>query len=195
MVSAPPMSTQHWQSTTNTFLIDPAVTPMAVHKTLLLIAVHQQHMLVLIKQSTLQYCLLKCQSAQSPYRPETWREVCPSEDEEDRQEAMDQLSSYLVQMQLHCCQACMVACSPPQHALFAHHLLVQTQSCLHAAFAYAILRHPSLQQRIHVLQCAALTTLMADLGSSSCCMCRTWWRLTCSEILQLALRTSSVQQM
>ena len=186
------MSTQYWQSTTNTFLIDPAVTPMAVHKTLLLMAVHQQHTLVLILQSTLQYCLFKCQSAQSSYRPETWREVCPSEDEEDRQEAMDQLSSYLVQM--HSCQACMVACSTPQHALFAHHL-VQTQSCLHAAFAYAILRHQSLQQRIHVLQCAALTTLMADLGSSFCCICRMWWRLTCSETLQLALRTSSVQQM
>ena len=29
-------------------------------------------------------------------RPETWRDICPSEAEEDRQDALDQLSSYLV---------------------------------------------------------------------------------------------------
>ncbi|DBA81853.1 hypothetical protein WJX77_011322 [Trebouxia sp. C0004] len=34
-------------------------------------------------------------------RPETWREICPSEAEEDRQEAMDQLSSYLDIVETH----------------------------------------------------------------------------------------------
>ncbi len=99
----------------HTYHINACMTPAVCHElriafVVCIITIHQLIFCLFPKFT----CLL------SPCRPETWREICPSEAEEDRQETMDQLSSYLVCLYSLC--TCLEV--TPKHMCISHYQAV-----------------------------------------------------------------------
>ncbi len=101
-----------------------------------------------------------------PCRPETWREICPSEAEEDRQETMDQLSSYLVCLYELCTLLEVTTkhmCIPPYQAYHTLHILS------HSAHFNPLCTEPVNGQIVHKTGCLYCYSCHASI----CLHCRT----------------------